>query len=82
MNEPPATRLHDVVVVHEQSGAAWQTDSAHIRGGRIVLPVAGAPDGFFDAPAATFRIDAFTIPPSCRISLPAFGSPCGRTDAD
>ena len=58
MNETPATRLQQVVVVHEQSGASWNAGSARIRGGRIVVPAAGSPDGFFDAPAATFRIEA------------------------
>jgi len=53
----PATRLHDVVVVHEQSGAQWRAGLARIRDGRIVV-AAKAPDAFFDSAAATFRIEA------------------------
>ena len=58
MNDLPATRLHDVVVVNEQSGAAWRTGSASIRDGRIVVPAAKVPEGFFDHAAATYRIEA------------------------
>jgi hypothetical protein len=54
----PATRLHDVVVIHEQSGAMWNAGRAAIRGGRIVVPAGKAPASFFDYPAATFRIEA------------------------
>jgi hypothetical protein len=53
----PAIRLHDVVVVHEQSGAQWRAGLARIRDGRIVV-AAKAPPGFFDSAAATFRIEA------------------------
>ena len=62
MNEraSPATRLHDVVIVHEQSGAQWRAGSATIRDGRIVIPAGkhAPPTGFFDDLAATFRIHA------------------------
>ena len=54
----PATRLHDVVVVNEQSGARWRADSAHIREGRIVVLAEKAQPSFFAHPAATFRIEA------------------------
>ena len=54
----PATRLQHVVVVNEQSGAAWQAGHARIRDGRIVVPAAKPPAGFFDHPAATYRIEA------------------------
>lgn len=58
MNDLPATRLQHVVVVNEQSGAAWKAGSASIRQGRIVVPAAKSPEGFFDHPAATYRIEA------------------------
>lgn len=58
MNDLPATRLQHVVVVNEQSGAAWQAGSASIRQGRIVVPAAQFPAGFFDHSAATYRIEA------------------------
>jgi len=58
MNDPPATRLHRVVVVHEQSGASWRAGRARIRNGRIVVAAASPPDGFFDHAAATYRIEA------------------------
>ena len=58
MNDLPATRLHRVVVVHEQSGTAWRAGRARIRNGRIVVAAAATPEGFFDHPAATYRIEA------------------------
>lgn len=58
MNDQPATRLQHAVVVIEQSGAAWKAGRASIRNGRIVVPAAGCPEGFFDRPAATYRIEA------------------------
>jgi hypothetical protein len=54
----PATRLHGVVVIHEQSGATWSAGHAAIRGGRIVVPAGNAPASFLDHPGATFRIEA------------------------
>ena len=57
MNDLPATRLHHVVVVHEQSGAAWRAEQASIRDGRIVI-AAPPPEGFLEHAAATYRIDA------------------------
>lgn len=58
MNDLPATRLQHVVVVIEQSGAAWKAGRASIREGRIVVPATDCPEGFFDRPAATYRIEA------------------------
>ncbi len=58
MTDPPATRLQHVVVVNEQTGAAWQAGSASIRQGRIVVPAVASPDGFFDHSATTYRIEA------------------------
>lgn len=58
MNEPPATRLHQVVVVHEQSGAVWNAGDARIRDGRLVVPAGSPPTGFFEHSAATFRLEA------------------------
>ncbi len=58
LTSSPATRLHDVAVIHEQSGATWHAGLAVIRGGRIVVPKGKTPASFFDRPAATFRIEA------------------------
>jgi hypothetical protein len=58
MNDTPATRLHQVVVVHEQSGAAWNAGRARIRDGYIVVPGTTAPARFFEHPAATYRVEA------------------------
>ena len=56
----PATRLHDVVVLHDQTHEQWRAAGGEIRNGRIV--VAGGrsrqPEGFFDIPAATYTIQA------------------------
>ena len=54
----PATRLHDVVVVQEQTRAEWRAGRGAIRNGRVVvLPGAAAPDGFFGT-KSTYRIRA------------------------
>ena len=58
MNDSPATRLHAVVVVNEQSGAVWNAGDARIRDGRLVVPRGHPPARFFEHPAATFRIEA------------------------
>jgi hypothetical protein len=58
MNDLPATRLHHVVVVNEQSGAVWNAGHARIRDGRLVVPAGQPPARFFEQPAATFRIEA------------------------
>jgi len=58
MNDMPATRLHHVVVVHEQSGALWRAPDSRIREGRIVVPAAALPEGFLDHPAGTYRVEA------------------------
>lgn len=53
----PATRLHDVTVTHDQTGARWRAPVAVIRSGLIVV-TGLPPHGFFDAAAATFTITA------------------------
>lgn len=54
----PATRLHDVVVVQEQTHAEWRAGRGAIRSGRVViLPKAAPPDGFF-ADRATYTVRA------------------------
>jgi hypothetical protein len=54
----PATRLHDVVVVQEQTHAEWRAGRGAIRNGRVVvLPHAAPPDGFLTA-RATYSIRA------------------------
>jgi hypothetical protein len=53
----PATRLHDVVVVHEQTGAAWHAPRGEIRHGRVVVHGKGAPEHFFTS-RATYSIRA------------------------
>ena len=54
----PATRLHDVVVVQEQSHAEWRADRGAIRKGLVViLPRDGPPAGFF-CPRATYSVRA------------------------
>jgi hypothetical protein len=52
--------MHDVVVVHEQSGAQWRAGTACIRGGHIVIAIRKhlPPKSFFDDPVATFLIHA------------------------
>jgi hypothetical protein len=57
----PAVSLHDVVVVHEQSGQAWRPRRADIRAGRIIVtatPATSPPSGLLDRPAATYTIQA------------------------
>ena len=54
----PATRLHDVVVVQEQTHAEWRAGRGAIRSGRVViLPNDAPPDGFF-GPRATYSVRA------------------------
>jgi hypothetical protein len=54
----PATRLHDVVVVQEQTHVEWRASRGEIRHGRvIVVPGTAPPDGFF-AEKATYCIRA------------------------
>ena len=56
----PATRLHDVVVVHDQHHQQWRAAGGEIRRGRIVV-LGGRgrpPEGFFDVGAATYSIQA------------------------
>lgn len=58
---PAATRLHDVVVIHEQSGVRWQAGKATIDAGSIVVVPAPAnrpPSGLLDNPASTYTISA------------------------
>lgn len=57
----PATRLHDVEVVNEQSGVRWRAGTATIDGGQIVVKPATAtrpPAGMFANPSSTFTISA------------------------
>ena len=56
----PATTLHDVLVVHDQSGTTWLAARATIRAGRIVVAISRAtpPEGFFDRPTSTYSIRA------------------------
>jgi len=56
-----ATRLQDVVVIHEQLGVRWRAGKAMIDAGSIVLMPAPAnrpPVGLLDNPASTFTISA------------------------
>ena len=53
----PATRLHDVLVANDQTGAQWRAPVASIRSGLIIVS-GSPPDGFFDNGAATFTISA------------------------
>lgn len=54
----PATRLHDVVVVQEQTHAEWRAGRGAIRGGRvIILPSDAPPDSFLGA-RATYSVRA------------------------
>lgn len=58
---PAATRLHDVVVIHEQLGVRWRAGKAMIDAGSIVLTPAPAnrpPVGLLDNPVSTFTISA------------------------
>ena len=53
----PATRMHDVVVTNDQTGARWRAPVASILGGLII--VTGLPPrGFFSDPANTFTVSA------------------------
>ena len=53
----PATRMHDVVVINDQTGARWLAPVASISGGLIV--VTGLPPrGFLDNPTNTFTVSA------------------------
>jgi hypothetical protein len=56
----PATLLHDVVVVHDQSGTEWRVAKATIDGGRIVIRSAAdrPPAGIFANPKSTYTIAA------------------------
>ena len=58
----PATQLHDVRVVNEQTGAAWYPAAATIEAGAIVIRLAARgttpPAQFFARRAATFPITA------------------------
>lgn len=56
----PATRLHDVVVVHDQNHQQWRAAGGEIRHGRIVVLCGRThpPEGFFDVAAATYSIQA------------------------
>ena len=55
----PATRLHDVVVVHEQTRVEWRAAGGAIRNGRIVVRAGrrAPPDGLFTA-RATYSVHA------------------------
>jgi hypothetical protein len=54
----PATRLHEVVVVHEQTHAEWSAGRGAIRNGRVVVTAKAAPpEGFFGA-KATYTVRA------------------------
>jgi hypothetical protein len=57
----PATELHEVTVIHEQTRKQWCASRAAIDRGRIV--VAGSriqfpPEGMFDGPTSTFTVTA------------------------
>jgi len=54
----PATRLHDVVVVNDQSHAEWRVAKAAIDGGKIVIAAARPPRDFFANPSSTYTIAA------------------------
>ena len=61
MTDPtsPATRLQDVLVVHEQSGREWRPGRAAIRDGRIVIrSTTIPPNGLLDQTTATYTITA------------------------
>jgi hypothetical protein len=71
----PATRLHDVVVVHEQTHVEWRASSGEIRHGRVIVVSRTAPpDGFFAAKAtycvrATDGGDRVRVFPHLALSL-------------
>jgi len=55
----PATRLHDLVVVNDQSGVEWRAGNAIIDSGRIVIrPSSHPPRTLFASRASTFTISA------------------------
>lgn len=56
----PATRLHDVLVVHDQNQQQWRAAGGEIRRGRIVVRCGRSqpPAGFFERAAATYSIQA------------------------
>jgi hypothetical protein len=57
----PATRLHDVEVVNEQSGVRWRAGTATIDGGQIVVKPSAAtrpPAGMLANSTNTFSIAA------------------------
>ena len=54
----PATRLHDVVVVQEQTHAEWRAGRGAIRNGRVIILPRGAPPDGFLAERATYCIKA------------------------
>ena len=57
----PATRLHDVVVINEQTGVRWQAGTARIDAGRIVIespPRPRPPADLLLNPSNTFTIAA------------------------
>lgn len=55
----PATQLHDLVVVNEQSGVEWRVANATIDGGRIViLSAVEPPRRLLSSTSATFTIRA------------------------
>ena len=55
----PATRLHDVRVVNEQTGDAWSAAAAAIERGRIVVrPVKPPPSSLLERRGSTFTVTA------------------------
>ena len=57
----PATELHDVEVVNEQSGVRWRAALATIDGGQIVVRPGTAtrpPAGMLANPTSTYTIQA------------------------
>jgi hypothetical protein len=58
---PPATSLHDVVVMNEQTRAEWRAGRASIEAGLIVIassPQAAPPPGLLERLGATFTLVA------------------------
>lgn len=53
----PATRLHDVLVANDQTGALWRAPVASIKSG-LIFVTGLPPHGFFDNSANTFTITA------------------------
>lgn len=58
----PATQLHEVTIVNEQTGAAWHAAAAAIESGDIVIRLAARhtqpPDELFSRRGSTFTITA------------------------